>query len=262
MLQQILQPGDEHVRPPAKVVIQPVASRTEVVPADVSHVSSDHERVAAGAASLDAIGVRYGTELSSRGRNCLVQWERFLAPFRDQPIDVLEIGIGNGASLRTWRAWFPRARLAGLDARRVALHPGISGCTNVQGNQTDLGAFQPLLRAHHFRVVIDDGSRHADDQIQTFLMLFPWLGPGAVYICAGFEGGSDFGRTQDHAVGERGFQEDPTAPNWFAGLGSALARNAIHEWNLGNHPGGNLVLQNVNGVFLMRGSVVVTSRYF
>ena len=86
-----------------------------------------------------------------------------------------------------WREWFPEARLVGLDARRLVLDPPIADCTIVQGNQTDLGALQPLLRDHRFRLIVDDGSHHPDDQVQTFQLLFPWLEPDSVYICAGFD---------------------------------------------------------------------------
>jgi hypothetical protein len=136
---------------------------------------------------LDDIGARHGSELSSLSRDLLRTWERFLAPLRDQTFDLLQIGVGSGASLRTWREGFPAARLVGLDARRLVLDPPIAGCTIVQGNQTDPGALQPLLRDYRFRLIVDDGSHHPDDQVQTFQLLFPWLEPDSVYICAGFD---------------------------------------------------------------------------
>ena len=61
---------------------------------------------------LDAIGVRHQSELSSLVWDSLRSWERFLAPRRDQAFDLLQIGVGTGASLRTWREWFPAARPA------------------------------------------------------------------------------------------------------------------------------------------------------
>src|SRR5918997_3028829 len=89
---------------------------------------------------LDAIGVRHQSELSSLVWDSLRSWERFLAPRRDQAFDLLQIGVGTGASLRTWREWFPAARLVGLDPRRIVLDPAIADCTIVQGTKTDLGA--------------------------------------------------------------------------------------------------------------------------
>ena len=152
---------------------------------------------------LDAIGVRHGTELSSLGRDCLAQWERFLEPLREEAIDLLEIGVGSGASLRTWREWFPLARLVGLEARRVMLESSIAGCTIVQGSQTDFEVLRRILLNRRFRLIIDDGSRHVDDQVQTFLTLFPWLEPASVYICATFP---------DHAGADAA--ASPGSPPW------------------------------------------------
>ncbi len=82
---------------------------------------------------LDDIGVRNGTALSTLGRGCLAQWQRFLDPLRDEPFDLLEIGVGSGASLRTWREWFPLAHLVGLEARRLVFDPPIANSTIIHG---------------------------------------------------------------------------------------------------------------------------------
>jgi hypothetical protein len=200
---------------------------------------------------LDDIGVRHGTALSTLGRGCLDQWQRFLEPLRDQPFDLLEIGVGSGASLRTWREWFPLAHLVGLEARRLTYDPPIVGCTIVHGSQTDFFVLQRLLRDRRFRLIVDDGSRRPDDQIQTFLTLFPWLEPDSVYICASFpEGGATAGE---------GEQRSLAGVSWFTELGRALIADGS-----GSRPPGatrevDLVLQRATGVFLMRGSAIVTS---
>ena len=36
-------------------------------------------------------------------------------PFRHEPIDVLEIGVLNGGSVRSWRQFFCSARIIGVD---------------------------------------------------------------------------------------------------------------------------------------------------
>ncbi len=202
--------------------------------------------------SLDAVGVHHGAHVSSIGRNCLASWEPFLAPLRDQSCDLLQIGIGDGASLRTWHEWFPRARLVGLDARRIVLDPPIPHCITVQGNQTDIVDLRPLLREYCFRVVIADGSHHDDDQIRTFELLFPWLDPGSAYICAGFE-------HDPHGPAESPQGDDRrSGPAWFADLGLALAGN--DPWSGPPMPRSGLdeVKRLSSGVYLTRGSVVVT----
>lgn len=198
--------------------------------------------------SLDDVGVRYGTHLSSLRKGCLAAWQPLLEPLRREAFDLLEIGVGSGASLRTWREWFPHARLVGLDARRIALEPPIDRCDLVQGCQTDLTAYHGLLRGHEFRLVIDDGSRVAEDQAATFLTLFPWLGPGSLYICAGLEEG---------VMGREGEVESLGIHTWFAGLGTALSDAEQRERGPWNSPAIVAVVERCAGVLLTRGSAVV-----
>lgn len=197
---------------------------------------------------LDDVGVHYGTELSSLSRDYLRIWERFLAPLRDQAFDLLDIGAGAGASLRTWREWFPFARLIGLEARRLVLDPPIAGCSIVHGSQTDLAVLHHVLRDKRFRLIVDDGSRRADDQVSTFLTVFPWLDAASVYICASLPDGAltwvDESAQRAGAV-------------WFSDLGRALTAS-------GDRPPGdpatlNLILRKATGIFLMRGCAIVTS---
>ena len=54
-------------------------------------------------ATLDEIGLKYGTDKSSSHHHYLPFYETFMAPLRDAPITLLEIGVYQGASLRTWR---------------------------------------------------------------------------------------------------------------------------------------------------------------
>ena len=240
---------------------------------------------------LDDIGVRHGSELSSLSRDHLRTWERFLAPLHDQTFDLLQIGGGNGASLRTWREWFPEARLVGLDPRRLLLDPPIAECTIVQGNQTDLGALQPLLRDYRYRLIVDDGSHHPDDQVQTFQLLFPWLEPDSVYICAGFDESTILskdqpeqehqrietakGRSKEEAAAKRAITpletpanrvkrparlaNQPTGPAWFAELGRALAASDLRDRHTLEQPLRAFIRRKATGVYLLPGCVVVTS---
>lgn len=199
-----------------------------------------------GSVRLDAVGVRQGTELSSLGRDCLHAWEPFLAPLRSESFALLEIGAGRGASLRTWREWFPAATLVGLDARRIHLDPAIPGCTILQGDQADPATLHRLLRGHRFRVVVDDGSRRGGDQIQTFLTLFPWLEPAAVYVCAGLSGDA-----------REGDAPERPAAAWFAELGRLLVTRGAG--GQGDEPAElTPILRRASGVCLMRGSAIVT----
>lgn len=220
---------------------------------------------------LDEIGVRHGTSLSSRGRDSLRTWEHVLAPLRDQAFDLLQLGVGDGAPLRTWRDAFPQARIVGLDARRLVLDPPIANCTLVPGRQTDLAVLKPLLRDYRFRLIVDDGSRHPDDQVQTFLTLFPWLERDSVYICAGVDESWIPSTPHEKQPGKAPSESEHaacltekkpkrlTGLGWFAELGRALTEREHQDVHTLDEAMRELTVHGASGVLLLPGSVVVTS---
>jgi hypothetical protein len=209
---------------------------------------------------LDEIGIKHGTDLSSLGRDHLRSWERYLMPLRDEAFDLLEIGVGDGASLRTWREWFPKARLVGLDVRRVFIDPPLDNCSIVHGGQTDSATLMQLVREYRFRLIVDDGSPHADDKLQTFLTLFPWLEPDSVYFCAGIDSlrgpaAADGGPSGLEPVELGGV----ATPAWFASLGISLSKICAPGQTRSAWPDIARVQERATGVALLRGSALVTT---
>lgn len=116
-------------------------------------------------------------------------YQSHLARFRDQPITLLEIGIGGydapdrgGESLRMWKAFFPKAQVVGIDIfdKRAIEEDRIRV---FQGSQDD-PAFLNDVVAHIGRpdVIIDDGSHLNAHVLASFAILFPHLKNGGVYV--------------------------------------------------------------------------------
>jgi hypothetical protein len=209
---------------------------------------------------LDDLGIRCGTDLSSLGRDYLRSWECFMMPLREESFDLLEIGVGTAASLRTWREWFPAARLIGLDVRRVFIDPPIDNCTIVHGSQTDPMVLRQLVRDYRFRLIVDDGSQHADDKLHTFLALFPWLEPDSAYLCAGIDA------LNGHAIGASGSAGlEPVelggvaSSAWFANLAVSLSTSGAPGQSRSAWQAIARVQELATGVTFLRGSVVVTT---
>lgn len=132
---------------------------------------------------LDAIGLRLGTDKSSRHHDFLRLYESFLAPLRDRPLRILEIGVWAGESLRTWAEYFPHARVVGADIDPAAAqHAGGRIAVEV-ADQADPAQLAALSAAHGpFDLVIDDGSHVWTHQILTLRTLLPSVVPGGFYV--------------------------------------------------------------------------------
>jgi len=136
---------------------------------------------------LTALARRFGTDKWGVHRYAQ-HYQRHLAHLRDQPITLLEIGIGGydhprrgGASLRMWKAYFPRAHVVGVDLHdKSALAE--ERITVVRADQSDAAALRRVHEEHGpFDVVIDDGSHISAHVRTTFETLFPLVGDDGLY---------------------------------------------------------------------------------
>jgi hypothetical protein len=133
--------------------------------------------------SLDEIGLLHECNKVSSKHGYLPVYEEAIARFRHEPITLLEIGIFRGASLRTWRDYFTKARIIGadIDTRAVKYVPPGVECRFV--DQSDPAALTQLAEeCGPFDVVVDDGSHIWSHQITTLRTLLPYVKPNGVYI--------------------------------------------------------------------------------
>lgn len=206
--------------------------------------------------TLDALGVVFDSSLSSRERDLLVSWEKQICSRATPDLKILQIGVGNGGSVRTWAAWFPSARVIGLDVRRISLRSLPPNVEIVTGDQTDAMVMGSLCRCNQFDLVIDDGSEDAGHKLHTFLTLFPWLAGDGLYLCVNPDTQDGFGK-----VGS--LQEIDTLPatslgTWFGQLGSALVSGVRPASPV--HTPLQMVLRRTQSVTCLPGSVVVQAR--
>lgn len=133
--------------------------------------------------TLNALGLHHGTDKSSDKHGYLPIYEAFLAPLRDQEITLLEIGVKEGASLRVWRDYFPRARIVGLDRRRDVRGLAEGRIAIEIANQADAAALEAVAARHGpFDIVIEDGSHLWPHQILAIRTLLPAVKPGGIFI--------------------------------------------------------------------------------
>lgn len=125
-------------------------------------------------------------------------YETFLAPMRNKPIKLLEIGLlrhdvqarnpggpyDDVPSLRMWRRYLRNAQIYGMDVSDFSTTPAIPGVTIVHGDMGSISDVERLLHISNgnFDVIIDDAS-HASHHQQTALkLLYPHLQSGGLYF--------------------------------------------------------------------------------
>ena len=121
--------------------------------------------------TLNELATKYGTDKGPGHHNYTAVYEQMFDGIRNEPLKILEIGIGTGASLKVWLDYFPNADIHGVDVsleqlqeinnERLTIHVGD------QGDRDFLDTLQD------FDIVIDDGSHRVSDQIFSFKALWP-----------------------------------------------------------------------------------------
>lgn len=164
---------------------------------------------------LGEIADRYFCDKGLRGpsarwsaNNYVDVYQAYLHHRRDEPISLLEIGLGvtgpdweakivhggnaGGASMKMWSEYLPNAAITGVDIN-PASHLDTDRIRTFRVDQGSRESLRSFLDQHpdpNFDVIIDDGSHRADHQQVSLEMLFPHLKPGGLYF---IEDLNDFG---------------------------------------------------------------------
>jgi hypothetical protein len=133
--------------------------------------------------ALDTIANSYGTDKSSLLHNYCVKYEKYLPFKRHDVLQILEIGVLRGESLKTWKDYFYRSQIFGIDILSECKQYEEDRITVEIGSQTD-GDFLTMVSQKHgpFDIILDDGSHNNSDVIYSFEHLFKTLKSGGVYI--------------------------------------------------------------------------------
>jgi len=132
---------------------------------------------------LDRLAIASRTDKSSRGHG----YTRWYAPLfelvKNKPLNILEIGVGNGASLKLWESFFPAANIIGLDINEKLLslnRPRVE--VRMLNAGVPLRWQQFLETPRKFDIIIDDGSHCLDDVLCAINHMWETVTPGGLYI--------------------------------------------------------------------------------
>ena len=125
------------------------------------------------------IGKKYHT---SKNRSGFVElYEVFFESFRNKKINILEIGVDNGDSLRLWSEYFTNANICGIDIKKKQFQ--INKVNILCGDQSDELFLKSVVdKYRNFDIIIDDGSHVSKHIISSFNFLFKYLNKDGLYI--------------------------------------------------------------------------------
>jgi hypothetical protein len=137
---------------------------------------------------LDVLGILEGVDKASLRGDVNYSWDYLrhyahaFRKYRDEAINVLEIGVYLGASLNLWLRYFSRATIIGVDNNPECARLSRGRAQVKIGSQDDKEFMTEIATAYPPSIVIDDGSHFAQHMIRSFEILFPLMVPGGTYV--------------------------------------------------------------------------------
>lgn len=133
--------------------------------------------------TLDEIAIKNGTDKSSPYHNYCNVYERYMEPYRQSEVKLLEVGVQFGFSVRTWLEYFENGRIYGVDILKECKyeHPRL---VLEQGDQQSVTFWSYFTGKHgsNWNIIIDDASHRNDHIIVMFEQMFKHVKPGGLYI--------------------------------------------------------------------------------
>jgi hypothetical protein len=114
-------------------------------------------------------------------------YPKYFDEFKYDEFKMLEIGYGDGASMKSWVEYFPKADITVMDIN-VELEYS-DRCRVFKGDQSNENDLNMIIdKVKSAKLIIDDGSHNPLHQLNTFYYLFRYLlEPGGVYIIEDIE---------------------------------------------------------------------------
>jgi hypothetical protein len=134
---------------------------------------------------LDDISSKYNA-YKGKNKHHYTRWHDFyFHPIRFDNLNILEIGVAKGVSLRMWKEYFPNANVCGIEIDSLVIDKDlVKGCKIFIGDQMDHKFIEQIHNSVNFNfdIIINDGSSITSDQVKTFEFLFKKLNPGGIYV--------------------------------------------------------------------------------
>jgi hypothetical protein len=161
---------------------------------------------------LDRIAKKYGTDKSSDIHNYCEKYEKYIKFKREEKLNILEIGVSEGKSVKMWSEYFPNSNIVGLDILPECKKYEKNNIKIMIGSQDDDLVLKKIVDTYgSFDIIIDDGSHLQHHMLYSFNYLIDYLKEGGQYIledtCCSYWG--------SHGGG---FKKDGTSIEYFKNM--------------------------------------------
>ena len=112
-------------------------------------------------------------------KHYLEVYENHFSKLRMLPLQILEIGVQSGGSLRMWRDYFPISHITGVDINKKCIKHAGKRIDVVIGDQSDPRFLSTLSK---FDIIIDDGGHRMYQQQISLIKLWKHLNKGGIYV--------------------------------------------------------------------------------
>ncbi|PHH92480.1 hypothetical protein CDD83_7228 [Cordyceps sp. RAO-2017] len=148
--------------------------------------------------SFEQVALKYGTDKVTT-HNYQLMYEKYMSPFRNLPIKMLEIGLGcnmvlitdygPGASYHTWLEYLSHVNLYFIEYDARCANKYRDKAVNAQvyvGDQADVAFLEQVVADTTteglFDIIIDDGGHTMEQQTTSLEHLWPVVKPGGLYV--------------------------------------------------------------------------------
>jgi 8-demethyl-8-alpha-L-rhamnosyltetracenomycin-C 2'-O-methyltransferase len=131
--------------------------------------------------SLNDIGLIFRSDKASDAQNFLHLYQEYISEYKSSNEVIVQIG-GDFNSYKTWLNYFNKANIVCVGEN---LSEDIAKLDRVEffcSTQSDVSLLSDMVRKYDPVIVIDDGSHLWNDQFCSFVVIFPLLRSGSIYV--------------------------------------------------------------------------------
>jgi len=134
---------------------------------------------------LEEFAIKHGTDKSVAGtghHGYTTHYHEAFKRLQGKPMSLLELGVGQGASVKMWADYFPHGQIAGIDITPSCKNFEDARIRVFIGRQEDGAFMQEVIReCGPFDIVVDDGGHRTAAQIESLKILWPHVKPCGYY---------------------------------------------------------------------------------